>query len=1022
MAMGKGDDSQLDIDILISVDNKISTYSAPRIVQAINYVTHDGIVNHNKSIVDYMKNGFQDTKKNTFEEEEEKVKKLAKKYISQCDGLVIPGNSFNINPYFYSDNKEDYKKIDLSDPNNRRNIMEIELVKEAMAAGIPILGICGGHQIINVALGGKINFVRHEKEKPAHQKNKNINDDEIDYLMDTQLYTIIKTANNDKNETPSSIIHEEHSDHDQTIVKEVLPKELQVSGEDNIYMIKSVEMKGHHPFTIGVQFHPEHNFDPGTDHVGQDQHIALFREFIDVSKAVRQTKTHKSVMVGELEMNVNLPAKKINTLMELDHLDEINIVELAAAIKSVASLQYVIGLKYSQADGVKVLPITEEQIIKICQASGVIKTNSDLVKTIRCLPEDIRYNIASILSENIADFDDLSNTIKAIPLKDRYDFALLFKDKIKTSNGLEKVLELLPEEKIIDYVKQLRIFQEDENHHTLFKAAKDQDIKVVKAFLNAGGYVNNNNETNEKSPLHVAANQDWEVLNILIMNGADINIKNNTGNTIIHQTIMEKNDVLIDKLLNMNPDFNAKNSEGNTYIHLAIQNDDENLLNKLIDKGADLDIANNEGNTPLHLAILNKNAILIQILLEKNINVNLPNIDGNTPLHLAVINKDVELIQALLKNGANVNAINIDGYTPLHLAILNKDIISIKQMLASENIDITKQNSNTSCIHLAALSGDIEIFKLIFKLDTNAIYKLNADGHSVFHTAAQNGSHDILKFLIANHPHHDINDVAQKNKQTCLHLAAINGHTNIVNLLLKTPDININQVDENGNTALHLASAQNDNRMSVIKPLLDAGADAFIKNNEQKIPLDLTIHSQILQKLYESHLYHAVSNNNSDMLRSELQRANKLILFKMCLQSKYENGNNLLHIAAKNGYVDICSQLIKAGVKQDLKNSNNETAMQIASNDEIRNLLSSPKLTSLIPKPVYSAVKPVNTASNPVYLFAKQQNFPGKPANSTVGLFKPSPYKPSAYKPLTTPTQDDQTKKDSAFSVNTNKK
>ena len=68
------------------------------------------------------------------------------------DGLVITGGAFDIDPKYYSENIK-YKNILIK---NKRTEYEIKICKLSLKRNIPILGICGGHQLINIVYGGSL--------------------------------------------------------------------------------------------------------------------------------------------------------------------------------------------------------------------------------------------------------------------------------------------------------------------------------------------------------------------------------------------------------------------------------------------------------------------------------------------------------------------------------------------------------------------------------------------------------------------------------------------------------------------------------------------------------------------------------------------------------------------------------------------------------------------------------------------------------------------------------------------------
>lgn len=73
-------------------------------------------------------------------------------YSTLLDGFVITGGNFDIDPRYYQQDITSDKVA----TNERRTAFEYALLKKVFDQGKPILGICGGHQLINIFFGGTL--------------------------------------------------------------------------------------------------------------------------------------------------------------------------------------------------------------------------------------------------------------------------------------------------------------------------------------------------------------------------------------------------------------------------------------------------------------------------------------------------------------------------------------------------------------------------------------------------------------------------------------------------------------------------------------------------------------------------------------------------------------------------------------------------------------------------------------------------------------------------------------------------
>jgi putative glutamine amidotransferase len=77
---------------------------------------------------------------------------LATAYLEAIDGLVVTGGGFDVDPALFGAESR-HPSVKTKD---RRTAFELAAALGALARDMPVLGICGGQQLLNVALGGTL--------------------------------------------------------------------------------------------------------------------------------------------------------------------------------------------------------------------------------------------------------------------------------------------------------------------------------------------------------------------------------------------------------------------------------------------------------------------------------------------------------------------------------------------------------------------------------------------------------------------------------------------------------------------------------------------------------------------------------------------------------------------------------------------------------------------------------------------------------------------------------------------------
>ena len=195
-------------------------------------------------------------------------------YAAELDGLVLQGGT-DISPQMYGE--EPLRPEWAGDP--QRDRYEVELLERFLKLEKPILGICRGQQLINVALGGTL-YQDTATQMPGAQLHQDIEvyDDkyhDIEILPGTRLAALYPGVQRAK---VNSLHHQAVNRLGDGLVIEAH------SAEDGV--IEAIRLKGPR-FVAGVQWHPE--FLHGRDDGVLDA-APLLKEFLQASHEHSQSR------------------------------------------------------------------------------------------------------------------------------------------------------------------------------------------------------------------------------------------------------------------------------------------------------------------------------------------------------------------------------------------------------------------------------------------------------------------------------------------------------------------------------------------------------------------------------------------------------------------------------------------------------------------------------------------------------------------------------------------------------------
>jgi putative glutamine amidotransferase len=188
---------------------------------------------------------------------------LIESYLSLIDGLIVTGGGHDIDPTLYGES-EIHPTVTVKP---QRTAFEIAITKAALQKNIPVLGICGGQQVLNVALGGSLiqhipeeiptcveHLQKNCRTQPAHT---------VKIAKETLLYSIVGKEEIDVN-----------SMHHQAVKAPGLGLKVNAYASDGV--IEGIEAPAYR-FCLGLQWHPEFLVTPFDG--------AIFKAFLEAACA-----------------------------------------------------------------------------------------------------------------------------------------------------------------------------------------------------------------------------------------------------------------------------------------------------------------------------------------------------------------------------------------------------------------------------------------------------------------------------------------------------------------------------------------------------------------------------------------------------------------------------------------------------------------------------------------------------------------------------------------------------------------
>lgn len=358
---------------------------------------------------------------------------------------------------------------------------------------------------------------------------------------------------------------------------------------------------------------------------------------------------------------------------------------------------------------------------------------------------------------------------------------------------------------------------------TIQDAVFQSDFKQVVQLLNDGMPWDLNDFSTKQAIRSIFQEEAFDLLDILIEKeviSLDIFEYDRFNNTIFEHFIKtkfsEKLGEYLSKIIgdveNIDDEIDRK-----TWMGLAIKNNaNVNIIEILSNSGCDINTIDSKEQSYLFYT---KDIQLTEFLINQGLDINKKRVDGKTAFFEVVASKDTDLIQLYLDNGIDVNTQDHQGNTVYSVV----------------------------CFQII----DPEIFEQISNYDPPRFDLRNNEGQSVFMEFIQKFQNWDKEVKILEQFLNLGADLFQdeldlyENTVTASDLLA-KQPVSIIDLLIKMDALNVETVDNRGNTWLHKVCKEDLNfeqskaheLYKKVKKLLKAGANPNLKNDEDKSPID----------------------------------------------------------------------------------------------------------------------------------------------------------------------------------------
>ncbi|KAL0985519.1 hypothetical protein UPYG_G00157930 [Umbra pygmaea] len=326
----------------------------------------------------------------------------------------------------------------------------------------------------------------------------------------------------------------------------------------------------------------------------------------------------------------------------------------------------------------------------------------------------------------------------------------------------------------------------------LLLAAYEGHEEVVELLLEAGADVDESAGPHATASVAVtpllaaAAMGHLGTVGRLLFWGAAVDGIDGEGRTALSLAAARGSVEVVKALLDRGLDENHKDDLGWTPLHAAACEGHRATCAALTERGSmarvgEMDI---EGRTPLILAAQEGHCGTVRLLLDRRSPIDHRAYDGHSALSAATLEGHAEVVELLMRRGSDTDVRDAEGRPLLYLLVLECLLDMAALLMEKGGVPLeSRDGEGRTALHVASWQGSVEAVGLLLShgADPNA---QDAEGRTPLHSVAWKGHVEPGRLLLEARGV-SVDLACHQQGATALSIAAQEGHTNIVAMLLE---------------------------------------------------------------------------------------------------------------------------------------------------------------------------------------------------------------------------------------------